>query len=466
MSDTEKARCRVILYFSFVALLVLTYSAIKWYKVTAYAISFSAMVGLLFVVVSCFFMRLSLGLVLCSNIYLLGAFVHATNLCYQLGGLDSSHVYWMPTIFMIAFLVTNRFWGGVWFFIVMLTCGLAIYLEASGYVFPSFPLEGKAIMVDSYSGYLLPLLVVWLGQYYATLMRENGVKEVEISRDLSAQSAKKAQNSEENLSRILTKAKGMSETLMEGSSSLSTTFCSLRATSLQLTQDADLQVGSAMQIRAVANRTSQSIVETEKSVVIIDNYVRDASRDVSSSVQAMSDATHSIAKIQNSFERIEGTLGIINHIASQTNLLALNASIEAARAGENGRGFAVVADEVRSLSLQSHESVKEIAKILALSSKEVREGGDYVRCAANLLAETSQGVEDVRTRVTLISEAIEEQTKAIAEVASVAERVESTSVNNADAIKSLFEHASEMTQLSTTLLTLSEEMHSAMNPSV
>ncbi|MEX2321240.1 MAG: methyl-accepting chemotaxis protein, partial [Saccharospirillum sp.] len=80
--------------------------------------------------------------------------------------------------------------------------------------------------------------------------------------------------------------------------------------------------------------------------------------------QTFSEATETIAQLNNNMKGVEVISTTIEGIAEQTNLLALNAAIEAARAGDRGRGFAVVADEVRLLASRTSESTAKIRKTI------------------------------------------------------------------------------------------------------
>ena len=68
---------------------------------------------------------------------------------------------------------------------------------------------------------------------------------------------------------------------------------------------------------------------------------------------------------------------------------------QAARAGEGGRGFAVVADEISHLADRTAQSIKEIEKLVRLTTQAVENGSNQFTVAAG-------NFKDIIHRVTII----------------------------------------------------------------
>ena len=145
---------------------------------------------------------------------------------------------------------------------------------------------------------------------------------------------------------------------------------------------------SVLQVSDRAQNQASSVEEVTSSVTELNNSIKTVAKK---STQVSEGATGSVAqaqdaekssslaidgmkKIEDSANRIEDIIGVIDDIADQTNLLALNASIEAARAGSAGRGFAVVAKEISKLADKSSEATKEIAILINETGKNVENG--------------------------------------------------------------------------------------------
>ncbi|OHW63557.1 methyl-accepting chemotaxis protein McpC [Andreesenia angusta] len=98
---------------------------------------------------------------------------------------------------------------------------------------------------------------------------------------------------------------------------------------------------------------------------------------------------------------------MIRNIADQTNLLALNAAIEAARAGEAGKGFAVVADEIRKLAEDSTSFTEEILKVIEELSMKTENSVSTIGEMEKLVEDQVDQVEETNVKFAGISESID-----------------------------------------------------------
>lgn len=221
---------------------------------------------------------------------------------------------------------------------------------------------------------------------------------------------------------------------------------SLQNTLLQISQSAGTVASSAVQVSNGAHSLSQGAMEQASAVQelsatvgsIAENarqtaaaaaeaghFVNQAGAQLGVSVDYVRELNSAMEKISEYSEKIGMIIETIENIAFQTNILALNAAIEAARAGSVGKGFAVVADEVRSLAAKSDEAAKATKDLIEGSIAAVTEGSRVVSDVTASLDKTNSIAGSVTTKMTIMVEAVENQTTAIAQVTEGIDQISS-----------------------------------------
>jgi len=186
-------------------------------------------------------------------------------------------------------------------------------------------------------------------------------------------------------------------------------------------------------------------------------------RTLSSEFEATSTVINELAK---ETDNVGGVLVVIKSIAEQTNLLALNAAIEAARAGEQGRGFAVVADEVRSLAQRTQESTAEIEEMISNLQNKASRAIESIESGAKRLASTTTTVEAADTALiqivesmaslenltTMIASATEEQASVSGEISRNIVNIDQSSESVAEGFNELSSSAERMNATSAEMI--------------
>lgn len=184
----------------------------------------------------------------------------------------------------------------------------------------------------------------------------------------------------------------------------------------------ELAVGSTEQEKAIVSLKdlisgiNTTITDTaENSSSVTENAMK-----ISEELLKTNDKTlklaESVKDIRTMSDEVKRIIKAIEEVAFQTNILALNAAIEAARAGAAGKGFAVVADEVRNLSLKTTEAVEDTTKIINNIASAIENGSDLAQNNAKDLQAVVADVEQFVEKLSNISTTAQNQAHDISEI--------------------------------------------------
>jgi methyl-accepting chemotaxis protein len=210
----------------------------------------------------------------------------------------------------------------------------------------------------------------------------------------------------------------------------------------------------AASITELSNSSDASASQAEMARDTMRSCIND-SRGATDAMAAIQERASNIEQrlgvLQGAVDQISGMAGHVETIARQTNLLALNATIEAARAGEHGRGFAVVASEVKALSIETSKATKEIhARIRTLkeemdgikaavkdSLKSVSAGSAVVKQVSTIIEGVGDEVSEIADRIRGLSDLLQQQRAATAEIARNAARISEKAIKTRDEVAAI-----------------------------
>ncbi|RBB96647.1 methyl-accepting chemotaxis protein, partial [Pseudomonas sp. MWU12-2115] len=238
------------------------------------------------------------------------------------------------------------------------------------------------------------------------------------------------------------------------------------ATLEQITVSISHIADAAREADTLVNHTGDVSGESASGMLRISN-------EMNSTVDAVKGLSSMLSSLDQRSQQISGITNVIKDIADQTNLLALNAAIEAARAGEMGRGFAVVADEVRKLAERTGQATVEISGMVSTIREETSQavsnmqrtvnsvdgGVELTQSAVERIEKIQQAMQDVMSKMNEITLSTSEQHKATTLIAQSTEQINGRIVDSDDALQTVRDTLSDLTQSANNMRQLFSSFH-------
>ncbi|MCH8532075.1 MAG: methyl-accepting chemotaxis protein [Saccharospirillum sp.] len=407
-------REKAVVVFCLLSFLVGLYSLLKWRMLGVQELQLTALILTLVVLPVPFLIRAGLPVVIASNIALLGMATHALYSAYLFGGIDSQYVFWMVTLIVLAYMMTNPLWGSVWSFFMLTIAAWFVSLKLSGHEFSVPLLSESDLQRDVVVGYLLPIVMIWVGQAYMQRITLRAVSEANRSAESISEQKGALELSSQQMQSVLAQSREVTEELTQAANQLAQVQQEAVTQSTQMQQAAQQQHDFAKVLSEGLSQVVAAVDVSQTALTDAGTALADARAEMDSTEAQMQEQLSLMSAIKQANDRIEASSQSIIDIASRTNLLALNASIEAARAGEHGRGFAVVADEVRALSISSDRTAQDIRQLLSESTERIEAGLTQSRESQNRVvrlvehaAAMAASFDQLATQLGLVSQEVE-----------------------------------------------------------
>lgn len=198
-----------------------------------------------------------------------------------------------------------------------------------------------------------------------------------------------------------------------------------------LSRRTEAQASNLQETASSMEQLAATVKQNADNAKLAYQMVEDASDVALRGGEMVESVVSTMTSINESAQKIEDIISVIDGIAFQTNILALNAAVEAARAGEQGRGFAVVAGEVRNLAQRSATAAKEIKQLISDSVSKTADGAALVDSTGQTMREIVLSVQKVKDIMSDITDASIDQSNGIAQVNKAVTHMDDVTQQNA-----------------------------------
>ncbi|WP_375176420.1 methyl-accepting chemotaxis protein [Marinobacter mobilis] len=228
----------------------------------------------------------------------------------------------------------------------------------------------------------------------------------------------------ENLTRMIGEIRMASETILSASGEIASGNADLSSRTEQQASSLEETASSIEELTS----TVRTNTDNAKQANVLAEQATDVASDGGDLIRQV---VTNMESINQSAQKINDIIGVIDGIAFQTNILALNAAVEAARAGEQGRGFAVVASEVRTLAQRSADAAKDIKQLISDSVAKIEGGNALVNKSGETMDEIVTAIKRVNDIMSEIAAASVEQASGIEEVNTAVGQMDEMTQQNA-----------------------------------
>jgi methyl-accepting chemotaxis protein len=224
-----------------------------------------------------------------------------------------------------------------------------------------------------------------------------------------------AAGTEQASANVKTMAAGVEEisananTVASASEQVTANLRTVAAAVEQTSSNMKVIANSSEGMTSAVNSVATAIEEMSVSLSEVSKNSGQAATVAGRAAKSANATAETVDKLGRSAQEIGKVVDMIKGIAAQTNLLALNATIEAARAGEAGRGFAVVANEVKELAKQTATATEDIRT--QVSGMQSNTGA-----AVKAIEEIVSVINEINSISGTIAAAVEEQTATTNEI--------------------------------------------------